>query len=225
VRWQHPTRGLLAPAAFITVAEETGLIVPLGRWVLGEACRTLAAWRARPGCGCLTMSVNVSAVQLHRPDFAAVVGEALIAAGLPPSSLVLEITESVLLRPEMTVDVLGQLHEMGVRLAMDDFGTGYSSLAYLRGLPLDFVKIDRSFIAELDAQTTDIAIVRAIVDLAGTLGLQTVAEGVESERQAEVLGELGCMLAQGYHFARPVPAEDAGRFLDVPAPLAAVATA
>ncbi|HEY2430044.1 MAG TPA: EAL domain-containing protein [Acidimicrobiales bacterium] len=213
VRWQHPARGLLAPAHFIGVAEETGLIVPVGRWVLQEACATLAEWRAEHGRPSLTMSVNVSAVQLYQPGFAAEVADALAAHGLPAANLVLEITESILLRPEAAAEVLGQLHELGIKLAMDDFGTGYSSLAYLRRLPLDFVKIDRTFVADLGSETADVAIIRAIAELARNLGLVTVAEGVETERQAEVLDGLACHLAQGYHFARPAPREVVERIL------------
>ena len=220
VRWQHPARGLLAPAQFIGLAEETGLIVPLGRWVLHEACSTLAAWRHEYGRPSLAMSVNVSAVQLYQPGFADEVADALAAHGLPAANLVLEITESILLQPEVTADVLRRLHDLGVKLAMDDFGTGYSSLAYLRRLPLDFVKIDRSFVTELDSQTADVAIIRAIAELARNLGLVTVAEGVETERQAEVLDGLDCELAQGYHFARPEPRDVVELILSGKVPIA-----
>jgi diguanylate cyclase (GGDEF)-like protein/PAS domain S-box-containing protein len=204
LRWRHPGRGLLSPAAFIGLAEETGLIIPIGRWALRTACQALAGLHAdgRPD---LTMSVNVSAVQLHRPGFADDVASAVQEAGLAPERLVLEITESVLIRADATCGVLEELHDLGVKLALDDFGTGYSSLAYLRRLPLDFLKIDRSFVSHLDGQGADTAIVRAIVDLAHTLGLVTVGEGVETEEQAEVLADLGCVLAQGYLYAEPGP--------------------
>lgn len=212
IRWRHPARGLLSPAAFVGLAEETGLIVPIGRWALRTACQALAGLRAdgrssgrADGRNELTMSVNVSAVQLHRPGFTGDVANALEEAGLAPEHLVLEITESVLIRADATCGVLAELHDLGVKLALDDFGTGYSSLAYLRRLPLDFLKIDRSFVAHLDGHGTDTAIVRAIVDLAHTLGLVTVGEGVETEEQAQVLTDLGCVLAQGFLYAEPGP--------------------
>ncbi len=204
LRWRHPARGLLSPAAFVGLAEETGLIVPIGRWVLKTACDALARLQADGRRG-LTMAVNVSAVQLHQTEFTADVASALEETGLAPASLVLEITESVLVRADATCGVLAELHNLGVQLALDDFGTGYSSLAYLRRLPLNFLKIDRSFVAHLDGQGADTAIVRAIVDLAHTLGLITVGEGVETEEQARVLAELGCVLAQGFLYAEPGP--------------------
>jgi predicted signal transduction protein with EAL and GGDEF domain len=226
VRWQHPARGLMAPAAFVSLAEETGLIIPIGRWVLEEACRTLAGWLDRhPGRAGMTMHVNVSAVQLHQAGFSAEVGRALELSGLQGGSLVLEITESVLVRADATAGVLRDLREIGVGVALDDFGTGYSSLAYLRRLPLEFVKIDQSFVNDLDDPDADTAIVRAIIDLAHTLGLGTVAEGVETFREVDALVALGCVRAQGYLFSVPVSAPAAEALLDQCPPLAAPVTA
>ena len=205
VRWQHPGRGLLAPSGFIGLAEETGLIETVGRWVLEEACRTLADWRGEFAARPLMMSVNVSAVQLHEPGFAGLVADVTAKSGVSPSSLVLEITEGVLVRPEKTLEVLQELRTLGVGIALDDFGTGYSSLGYLRRLPLDFIKIDRTFIEDLGIEDGDNSIVRAINDLARNLGLRVIAEGVETEEQARSIAGLGCELAQGYLYSRPQP--------------------
>jgi diguanylate cyclase (GGDEF)-like protein len=208
VRWQHPERGLLPPAEFITLAEETGLIVPIGEWVLGEALRQLAAWRSDPDKPSL-VSVNVSVRQLGEPDFAAEVRHAVEASHVEPGALCLELTESSLMEAR-SVPVLQAIHEMGVRLSLDDFGTGYSSLVYLRRFPLDFVKIDRQFVAGLQHGAQDTSIVRAIIDLAHALGLTVVAEGVETDEQATVLREMGCDIGQGYLWSRPVPAAELG---------------
>jgi diguanylate cyclase (GGDEF)-like protein/PAS domain S-box-containing protein len=205
LRWRHPARGLLGPASFVGLSEETGLIIPVGRWALRTACQALARLQVDGRREQLTMSVNVSAVQLHQPGFTADVAAALDEAGVAAECLVLEITESVLVRADATCGVLAELHDLGVKLALDDFGTGYSSLAYLRRLPLDFIKIDRSFVAHLDREGADTAIVRAIVDLAHTLGLTTIGEGVETDEQAQALAELGCSLAQGFLYAEPGP--------------------
>ncbi|HVW35041.1 MAG TPA: EAL domain-containing protein, partial [Acidimicrobiia bacterium] len=206
VRWEHPERGTVHPAGFVPLAEESGLILPLGAWVLGEACRQLAEWRAagRPE---LRVTVNLSARQFADPGLIDVVAEALARAGLPPDALWLEITESVLMEEvEATADTLLALKRLGVRLSVDDFGTGYSSLSYLKRFPVDVLKIDRSFIDGLGTDPEDGAIVLAIMSLAHALRLDVVAEGVEHFHQLEALHHLGCTAVQGYLLGRPGPA-------------------
>jgi diguanylate cyclase (GGDEF)-like protein/PAS domain S-box-containing protein len=211
VRWEHPERGLVPPGAFIPLAEETGLIVPLGAWVLRETCETLRRVVDATGMTWLQASVNVSPRQLQQPDFVATVQCALDDNGLAPESLVVEITESAIMEAGAAV-VLRALKDIGVRLAMDDFGTGYSSLAHLRRFPLDVIKVDRSFVAALgDGQGSSIA--GAIVSLAQALGLSTVAEGIEDEEQCSAARALGCDYGQGFLFARPMPADDLTRLL------------
>ena len=214
VRWQHPVRGLIPPLSFVPLAEETGLILPLGRWVLEQACRQARAWRdARPAGPPLFMSVNLSARQFAQPELVDQVREILDETGLDPAALEIEITESVLMdQSEAGVRTLRQLRETGVRLVLDDFGTGYSSLSYLRHLPLDTIKIDRTFVAGLDDET-DRSIVDAVIALAHGLRISVVAEGIETETQAELLRGMGCDVGQGYLFARPLPAVEAGRLL------------
>ncbi len=210
VRWRPPGEAMVPPDRFIPAAEDSGLIVPLGEWVLRQSCRDAAGWYERHGT---LLSVNVSPRQLREADFVAVVQRALADSGFPAGALILEITEGVLVdsgaQAEQAIAHLARLRQDGVRVAVDDFGTGYSSLAYLRDLPIDFVKIDKSFIptgaADTEQRTT---LVRAIVDLAAGLGLGTVAEGVETAEQAALLCELGCERAQGFHFARPAPADE-----------------
>ena len=216
VRWAHPTRGLIAPDQFITIAEESGLIVPLGEWVLREACRQAKSFQTRDErWSGLTMSVNLSGRQLGQVDLADMVSSALQDADLRPEHLQLEMTESVLMDDAAaTITILQTLKDLGLRLGVDDFGTGYSSLAYLRRFPVDVLKIDRSFIDGLGKDLEDSAIVAALVSLADTLGLTTIAEGVETELQRESLLVLGCTRAQGYFFGRPVPAHDAETALD-----------
>ena len=213
-RWDHPLRGTLSPADFIPVAEQSGLIIPLGRWVLERACRQAVQWqdlfRFDPP---LTVSVNLSARQLHQPGVVADVAAALRRSGLDPSRLVLEITESVLMQDsDDTVSRLWELKKSGVRLAIDDFGTGYSSLGYLRRLPVDILKIDKTFVDGL-GRPDEGPLGEAVVNLGNTLGLTTVAEGVEGDEQLERLEALGCSLAQGYLFSPPVPPEAAARLL------------
>jgi diguanylate cyclase (GGDEF)-like protein/PAS domain S-box-containing protein len=211
VRWEHPERGLVPPGAFIPLAEETGLIVPLGAWVLREACATLRQLIDTTGMTWLQASVNVSPRQLQKPDFVALVQSALDDNGLAPESLVVEITESAIMQAGAAV-VLRALKDLGVHLAMDDFGTGYSSLSHLRRFPLDVIKVDRSFVAALgDGQGSSIA--GAIVSLAQALGLRTVAEGIEDDEQCRAVRALGCDLAQGFLFARPMPADQLTRLL------------
>jgi diguanylate cyclase len=206
LRWQHPTRGLLAPADFIKVAEETGAIISIGRWVLQTACRQVQQWNAnRPEP--LRMSVNLSPVQVLHPGIVRDVSDALSTSGLEPAYLMLELTEEVLLKDtDLAARRLQELKELGVWLAIDDFGTGYSSLNYLRRLPFDVLKIDKAFIDEIALGTSESVLAIAIVNLAQTLGMQAVAEGVEQTDQADVLRQLACPFAQGYLFAKPAPA-------------------
>jgi EAL domain-containing protein (putative c-di-GMP-specific phosphodiesterase class I) len=210
LRWQHPSRGLLSPAEFIPVAEQTGLIVPIGNWVLGEACRQLAEWRRRRAPR-LSVSVNVSAVQLTQPDLPRTVAGILAREAVDPAALWLEITETVLMDdPESAVGILTALKDLGIQLTIDDFGTGYSSLSYLRRFPIDALKIDRSFLRGLGR---DEATVRLIINLARDLGLVVMAKGVETEEQLEELISLGCDRAQGFYFARPVEPRAFTRYL------------
>jgi diguanylate cyclase (GGDEF)-like protein/PAS domain S-box-containing protein len=213
VRWQHPERGLVPPGDFIPIAEETGIIVELGAWVLREACATLAHVHAETGRRELQVGINIAPRQLEQPDFADRVRAAIAEHGLEASRVVLEITESTMMDtgPD-TARTLEELRDLGVRLAMDDFGTGYSSLAHLHRFPLHILKVDRSFVAHVgDDQGASIA--AAIVSLAKSLGLVCLAEGIEDERQREALLGLGCNLAQGFHFARPMPVADLTRAL------------
>ena len=206
LRWQHPEHGELQPLEFIPLAEECGLIVPIGRWVLREACLHAAAM-SRESQRPLEMAVNVSARQLQHPDFVGHVDEALEASGLPPNRLVLEITESVLIDTGDVEERLGELKERGVQIALDDFGTGYGSLAYLQRLPVDIVKIDRSFTARVDIDAEGEALLRAIVGLGNALGTRLVAEGIERASQGAVIRELGSESGQGFHYGRPAPHE------------------
>jgi diguanylate cyclase (GGDEF)-like protein/PAS domain S-box-containing protein len=213
VRWHHPVRGLVNPLDFIPIAESTGLIVPLGRWVLAEACRQAVAWGAGRTRR-LKMAVNVSVRQFEHCDLAAMVSEVLAETGMPADQLCLEMTESVLLTDtEENLTQLRRLKDLGITLAMDDFGTGYSSLAYLRRFPMDILKIDRSFVDRLGGDREDVALVRTIVRLGQSLGMSTVAEGIEDMVQLTALREMGCDFAQGYLLSRPVPAPEAGRLL------------
>jgi diguanylate cyclase (GGDEF)-like protein/PAS domain S-box-containing protein len=211
VRWEHPERGLLAPAEFVPLAEETGLILELGDWVLAEACRQAAAWTGVLGEDrTLEVAVNLSTKQLSQADLAKRVAALLERYGLPPAqvALCLEITESLMLEdPMVTGGLLGDLARLGVRLAIDDFGTGYSSLAYLRRFPVHTLKVDRSFVSGLGLDADSRAVVAAIVELAHALGLEVVAEGVEEQVQLQALVDLGCDRAQGFLFAHPAPPE------------------
>jgi Amt family ammonium transporter len=219
VRWAHPERGLVGPDQFISIAEETGLIVPLGAWVLREACAQARRFQMRdPRWSHLTMSVNLSGGQLGQPDLNDMIVAALRDADLRPEHLQLEMTESVLMDDaSATITILEKLKGLGVALGVDDFGTGYSSLAYLRRFPVDVLKIDRAFVDGLGKDVEDMAIVAAIASLADTLGFSTIAEGVETELQRQALMALGCSRAQGYLFARPMWASAAEAALDVAA--------
>jgi diguanylate cyclase (GGDEF)-like protein/PAS domain S-box-containing protein len=210
VRWNHPVRGLVSPADFIPMAEATGLIVPLGRWVLTEACRQAVEWGAGAGRHPLKMAVNVSVRQFDRTDLPAVVAEVLAETGMPAGQLCLEMTESVLMTDtEENLAQLIRLKALGVQLAIDDFGTGYSSLAYLRRFPVDTIKIDRSFVEQIRDDAGESTLARTIVQLGQSLGMSTVAEGIEELSQLTALRRIGCELAQGYYFSRPVPATEA----------------
>jgi diguanylate cyclase (GGDEF)-like protein len=226
VRWQDPGRGLVAPAEFIALAEETGLIAPLGAWVLEEACAQTHDWTLEGAStvdGPLPVAVNLSARQTVDDDLVTLVDRILRSSGLPPGQLILEITESAIMgEAERAITMLAELRDLGVHLSIDDFGTGYSSLAYLKRLPVDTLKIDRSFVAGLGVDRDDSAIVGATIRLAEALGLETVAEGVENAGQVAELLALGATTAQGFYFARPEPAAELRRRLGLwrPRPVA-----
>ncbi len=214
VRWQHPRRGLLGPAAFVPVAEQNGLIVPLGTWVLEEACRQAAVWRQRAGAD-VPVRVNLSAVQLTEPDVAARVAAALDRTGCPPNRLCLEVTETMLLgRPDEARRRLEELRDLGVRVAIDDFGTGYSSLSYLKDLPVELLKIDKSFVDGVHRGERDRAIVVAVAHLALALGMEVTAEGVEDFEQMFTLQRLGVERGQGFLFARALAADQVEELFD-----------
>lgn len=215
VRWEHPEHGLLDPAEFISLAEESGLIIPLGRWILWEACHQVSLLRRQiPPEQPLNMCVNLSARQFRRPGLVEEITAILSETGLDPGDLTLEITESVVIQKEATAEVtLAALKNLGITIAMDDFGNGYSSLAYLRRFPVDVLKIDRSMMEGMNENAEDLAIVRAITSLAHDLGLTVVAEGVETIGQLEELRSLGCDFGQGHYWRRPCPIEEALKLL------------
>jgi diguanylate cyclase (GGDEF)-like protein/PAS domain S-box-containing protein len=215
VRWPHPRRGMVPPDEFITLAEETGHIMPLGAWVLEHATADIRRWQqAFPGQPPLRVNVNVSARQFRDPGFLEGVRRALETAGLEPGSLVLELTESVLMRRDEQLDgVMGSLKDLGVSLAIDDFGTGFSSLSYLREFPIDVLKVDKSFIDDICVDTQQVALVDGIVRIADTLGLEVIAEGIEDPAQRDLLAAIGCRLGQGYLFARPMTVDQAQTLL------------
>jgi diguanylate cyclase (GGDEF)-like protein/PAS domain S-box-containing protein len=214
LRWNHPRRGWVMPSQFIPIAEETGLIVALGRWVLQEACRQAVTWPRCPDGTTPSVSVNVAARQLDSEEFADHVREALASSGLPPSRLVLEITESDVTRArEEALHTLESLRAVGVRIAIDDFGTGYSSLGHLQYFPVDELKIDRSFVQRVTGGDRDAAFVRTIIGLARSLSADVVAEGIEEELQRRFLRRAGCDLGQGFHFSRPMPPAAVPRFI------------
>ncbi|MHB1606130.1 MAG: putative bifunctional diguanylate cyclase/phosphodiesterase [Leptospirales bacterium] len=205
IRWKHPTRGLLSPLQFIPLAEETGLIVPLGTWVIREACRENMAWQ-KAGLPRFRMAVNLSALQFLRQDLSVIIMEALLETGLDPDCLEIEITESLLMHdPEEAMKTLSEIRSKGVHVAIDDFGTGYSSFSYLKRFPLDKLKIDRSFILEIEKNPNDAAIVRTIITLGHSLNLRVIAEGVETEGQMAILRTMGCDAYQGFYKTRPLP--------------------
>ncbi|HEV2092089.1 MAG TPA: EAL domain-containing protein, partial [Rubrobacter sp.] len=216
VRWEHPERGLLNPDEFVPVAEESGLVVPMGELVLEEACRQAVAWqREFPRNPPLAVSVNLSGRQLRRPDLHEIIGRALKESGLPASSLGLNITETVYIGAlDANTAALDRLKALGIRVSLDDFGSGYSSLSYLKRLPADILKIDKSFTKGLGVEVEDTAIVQTVVDLAHILGMEVVAEGVEIGEQETLLKEMGCDMAQGFFFSKPLPPEAASDFLN-----------
>ena len=206
VRWRHPVRGLVPPDQFIPLAEETGLIVPLGEWVLRKACFDAAGWPEH-----LKVAVNLSSVQFRKSDLSSVVNNALSDSGLSPARLELEVTESVLLQnDEENIGILHQFRAQGISIALDDFGTGYSSLSYLQSFPFEKIKIDRSFVANLTTRSDCAAIVSAVTGLARSLDMETTAEGVETEEQVMLLRAAGCGQMQGYLFSKPVPKSELG---------------
>ena len=216
VRWQHPTRGLLPPEAFITAAEETGLIVGLGAWVLREACRQWQAWSAT-GAAVPRISVNLSARQLAQPGLADMVAQILAETGTDPAALSLEITESTIVEDEdSAITALSALKKQGVAIGLDDFGTGYASLSLLKLLPVDVVKVDQSFVAGFGRDPKDAPIVSAVIGLARALGLTVIAEGVETTEQVYALRAMRCECAQGFYFARPLAPEEVTPLLTRP---------
>jgi EAL domain-containing protein (putative c-di-GMP-specific phosphodiesterase class I) len=220
VRWHHPAWGHVSPTEFIPIAEQSGLIVSLGEWILDEACRQAKAWERLTGEG-VEVSVNVSPVQFAQPGFYGAVVDALEKNGLMPEFLGLELTEGIVMHGvDHVTSTLARLQRLGVSIAIDDFGTGYSSLAYLRDLPIDTIKIDRSFVNDLDSPVRGpqfaLALIEAITRVAAHLDLEIVAKGVETEGQRRLLQELGCHLGQGYLFSKPLPAADILPYLDRP---------
>jgi EAL domain-containing protein (putative c-di-GMP-specific phosphodiesterase class I) len=208
VRWQHPVRGLVMPGEFIPVAEDTGMILPLGQWVMETVCHQLAVWANSPQTAHLCAAVNVSVPQFRHPNFVDMVVDAIETAGIAPNRLKLELTESLLAdRMEITIQKMGLLKSLGVTLALDDFGVGYSSLSMLKRLPLNQLKIDKGFVDDVLTDPNDAAISRAIISLAQSLDLQVVAEGVETQAQLDFLAYQGCDQFQGYLFAPPLPLE------------------
>jgi EAL domain-containing protein (putative c-di-GMP-specific phosphodiesterase class I) len=208
LRWQHPLRGLVPPGEFIPLAESTDLILPIGLWVLQSACAQLKRWEYLPCCAGLQVSVNVSVRQFQQPDFVSQVQDALQASGAKPARLKLELTESLVL--ENMDDVVAkmlQIRQLGVRFSMDDFGTGYSSLAYLAQLPIDQLKIDKSFVQNIPGKSSDEFIARTIISMGLGLGMHVIAEGVETAEQHAFLAHHGCHAYQGYLFSRPLPAQ------------------
>jgi len=215
VRWMHPRSGMLAPGRFIPLAEETGLIVPLGEWILGEACRQVQMWREDfNNCKGVSITVNISIRQFQQVELVEMVRKALKNSGLPPQSLILEITESFMMQDtESTIAKLHELKKLGVRIAIDDFGTGYSSLSYLQRFPIDILKIDKSFIDKLGQGSEANAVARAIIMMGDSLNLKTIAEGIEHSEQIDELQLLGCEAGQGFHFAKPLSVGDMDEFL------------
>jgi EAL domain-containing protein (putative c-di-GMP-specific phosphodiesterase class I) len=212
VRWNHESRGLVAPVEFIPLAEESGLIIPLGRWVLREACRQAAAWPIENPE--ISISVNVSPQQFQHPGLVEDIANALWDSNIDPSILTIEITESVLIHDtDAAIEKLTRLKDFGVRIAVDDFGTGYSSLGYLKRFPIDILKIDKSFIDGVGNSSEEAAIAHAIIKLGGSLGLEVVAEGIEEPEQVDALQSLRCERGQGFFFSRPVDAERMGEIL------------
>jgi EAL domain-containing protein (putative c-di-GMP-specific phosphodiesterase class I) len=208
LRWHHPIHGMVAPGDFIQMAEETGLIVPIGEWVLSTACKQILEW---PNLG---VAVNLSPIQFKNRDFVETVKNVLVATGLDPHRLELEITESILITdPEAALRTLTALKNIGIKISMDDFGTGFSSLGYLNSFPFDKIKIDRSFISTISDEEKSTAIVKSVISLGRSLSMKTTAEGVETADQASFLKKEGCTQLQGFFFSRPIPASELFTFL------------
>jgi len=213
LRWNHPQRGLVPPLEFISILEDTGLILPAGEWVIGEVCRQLRGWEAA-GLPAPRVAINLSARQLQQTDLAAVIERIVGKAGIDPTLLEFELTESMLMtNPEAAVAILSRIKALGMRLSVDDFGTGYSSLAYLKRFPLDALKIDRTFVRDLPDDLDDAAITKAVIRLAHSLNLKVVAEGVENIEQIRELEKYDCDEIQGYYVSKPLPAADCARLL------------
>jgi EAL domain-containing protein (putative c-di-GMP-specific phosphodiesterase class I) len=209
-RWRHPVKGMVPPTLFIPVAEDSGLIVPLGEWVLREACRKSVQWPEH-----LRIAVNLSPMQFLSPNLFHVIEEILAETGLRPNRLELEITERIFMEDkESTLSTLRRIKALGVRIALDDFGTGYSSLSYLRSFPFDKIKIDRAFVSDLNEKSDNVVIVQAVVSIARAFGMTTTAEGVETENQQNFLAALGCDEVQGYLYSAPVPIEEVSALID-----------
>jgi EAL domain-containing protein (putative c-di-GMP-specific phosphodiesterase class I) len=207
IRWMHPDQGMVLPGRFIPIAEESGQIHAMGRWVLWEACRRVVGWEDQYGR--LGLNVNLSGAQLRQASLVREVAEILEATGLEPDRLTLEVTESVLMEVSSSnTERLEALKRLGVQLAVDDFGTGYSSLQYLKRFPFDWLKIAKPFVDGVEGSDTQARIARAIVDLAHSLEIEVIAEGIEARRQATVLGDLGCLNGQGFHYSPPLPADE-----------------
>jgi EAL domain-containing protein (putative c-di-GMP-specific phosphodiesterase class I) len=217
VRWEHPERGLLAPSEFISLAEETGMIIPLGRWVLAEACRQVRIFREQiPPDAPLRMSVNLSAQQFRHPELVAEVSAILSETGTDPRDLALEITKSAMMKKEPNaVGILRALKDLGLTLVMDDFGTGYSSITYLKSFPVDVLKVDKSMVEGIDKNPENRAVVSATLGLAHALGLEVVAEGVETAGELDELRSMSCDVAQGYYWQRPCSSEKTTELLAV----------
>lgn len=215
MRWQHPTRGLIAPGDFIPLAEDTGLILPLGQWVLETACAQLKIWENAPSTRKLQLAVNVSARQFRQSDFVALVRNTLLASAANPARLKLELTESLVLEDVRdSIEKMHAIKRLGVKFSLDDFGTGHSSLSYLGQLPLDQLKIDQSFVRNLPGRKNDETIARTIITMGLGLDMDVIAEGVENEEQLAFLDFHGCHAFQGYLFSRPLPAEQFAEYLD-----------
>jgi len=215
IRWLHPQRGLVSPVQFIPLAEESGLILPIGTWVLETACAQLKEWEKHPASRHLKLAVNVSARQFRQDDFVAMTKNIILQSGIDPSRLKLELTESIVINNVAdTIEKMHRLKSLGLSFSMDDFGTGYSSLAYLKRLPLDQLKIDQSFVRDISADPNDAAIVQTIITMGNTLGMNVIAEGVETQEQLDFLRQHGCKTYQGYLFSRPVPLAEFEKLLD-----------
>lgn len=213
IRWNHPEKGMISPDAFIPLAEESGLIIDIGSWVLHQASDQLALWR-KQGFDQLSVSVNLSALQVQKESFAKEVADVIREYGVPEACLDLELTESMIMRnAEETIAALDKIHNLGIQISVDDFGTGYSSLSYLKRFPLDKLKIDRSFVQDITVDTDDAMICKTIISMAHNLNLQVIAEGVETHAQLELLRDYGCEQYQGYLFAKPLPVEQMTKHL------------